>query len=145
MLQISRRGLLFSGAAIALVGTAGAAQASAGSVYLDLVSAGFIFGASGGEGTLTYGGRRYRLSMGGLSAGLTFGASGAKLIGTAYHLRRASDIQGVYTKLGAGAATPMGGDYQDLQNANGVTLRLRGHETGLMVNFDLSGMALSLA
>ena len=44
--------------------------------HSDLVlKGGWIIGASGGGGTLIFHGRRYPLSIGGLSAGLVFGAS----------------------------------------------------------------------
>lgn len=144
MQDITRRSLVFSGAALAAGGLATPALAAAGTVYLKIVSAGFIFGVSGGEGSLTFGGRTYGLSIGGLSAGLTAGIAGQELVGTAYHLRSARDIEGVYTRVGANASLPRGSAFQDLANVNGVTIRLRGRQTGFMISFDLSGMTLGL-
>jgi len=144
MQNITRRGLVVSGAALAVGALATPVQAATGSVYLKIINAGFIFGVSGGEGTLSFGGRQYGLAIGGLSAGLTAGLAGQELVGTAYHLRSARDIEGVYTKVGADLSAPTGRAYVDLANVNGVSLRLRGRQTGFMISFDLSGLTLTL-
>jgi hypothetical protein len=144
MQDITRRSLVFSGAALAVGALATPVQAATGSVYLKIINAGFIFGVSGGEGTLTFGGRTYGLAIGGLSAGLTAGLAGQELVGTAYHLRSARDIQGVYSKVGVNASAPSGRAYVDLANVNGVTLRLQGRQTGFMISVDLSGLTLTL-
>ena len=49
-----------------------------GDVYVRVVRVGFILGAGGGEGNLTYGGRVYPFSVSGISIG-TIGASSADL------------------------------------------------------------------
>ena len=103
------------------------------------------FGASGGSGVLTFEGRQYRLSVGGISAGATIGASGADLVGTASHLHSAADIQGIYSAVGAGLSVAGGRQAARLSNANGVILRLRGRQIGFMFSLDLSGMQISLA
>jgi hypothetical protein len=148
MNAISRRGFIIAGGlasgGAALWGATTPAQAATGSVSLRILSAGFIFGGTGGEGVLSFHGRRYPLTVGGVSVGATFGASGADLYGTASHMRRPDDIAGVYSKLNAGVAAGTGEEYSELVNQNGVVLRLRGRETGLMVSLDLSGMALSI-
>jgi hypothetical protein len=51
------------------------AQADSGRIQFTVVKAGVVIGGSGGSGTLTFKGRRYPLSIGGLSYGFTFGAS----------------------------------------------------------------------
>ena len=144
MSAITRRRFVTLTGAAALTGLAAPASAASGYVQLKIVSAGFIIGATGGEGVLTFGGRRYQLSIGGVSAGATIGASGARLHGTATGLRRASDIAGVYSKVGAGMAAVHGEQAAELVNANGVHLRLQGRETGLMLSLDLSGMAIGI-
>jgi hypothetical protein len=144
MIEISRRSLVLSGAVAALAAFKTPAEAAAGTIYLKIVSAGFIFGVTGGDGVLTFGGRRYPLSIGGLSAGLTAGLAGTELVGTVRHLRTAADIQGVYSKFGVNASLPSGSSYQDLANPNGVSMRLQGRQTGFMISVDLSGMTLAL-
>ena len=44
-----------------------AAMADSGKIHIRIVKAGFVIGGSGGSGTLTFHGRRYPLSIGGIS------------------------------------------------------------------------------
>jgi lipid-binding SYLF domain-containing protein len=113
-------------------------------VYFEVVKAGFIVGVGRGSGTLVFNGRRYPLSVGGLSFGATIGASKTELIGTAYNLRQASDIAGTYTAVGAGVAVAGGGSSIRLQNARGVVLDLRGRNIGLEISANVSGVEISL-
>jgi hypothetical protein len=119
-------------------------QAQSGRVYIELVRAGFIVGVTGGSGTLTYAGKRYPLSIGGVSVGATIGASKVVLVGTARNLRGPRDIAGVYSAAGAGASVIRGARSASLRNANGVILDVRGRETGLEFSIDLSGMTISM-
>jgi hypothetical protein len=144
MKDITRRGLIVSGAAVATGALLSPAEAATGSIALRIVSAGFIFGLSGGSGVLTFQGVQYPLSIGGISAGATIGASGADLVGTASHIHRPQDIQGIYSAVGAGLAIAGGRTAAQLVNANGVVLRLRGRQMGFMFSLDLSGMNISL-
>ena len=105
---------------------------------------GWFIGASGGSGTLTFRGRRYPLSIGGLSAGLVFGASQTYLTGTVSNIRGPADVAGVYGAAGAGAAIGVGAGAIILSNDKGAVLTMQGRQTGLMVNADLSGLAISL-
>jgi hypothetical protein len=93
---------------------------------------------------LTYQGRRYPLSVGGLSYGFTFGASETRFHGTVSNIRRPSDISGIYAQAGAGAAAVKGAQAVVLTNQNGAVLQLVGEQTGLIVSLDLSGLALGL-
>ena len=145
MMQITRRGLIVSGAVLATTGSLlSPAEAATGSVALHIVSAGFIFGLSGGSGVLSFRGIQYPLSIGGISAGATIGASGADLIGTASNMHQPRDIEGVYSAIGAGLAIAGGRSAAQLSNARGVVLRLRGRQVGFMFSLDLSGMSISL-
>ena len=144
MTNITRRGLIVSGAALATGALLTPAEAATGSVSLNIVSAGFIFGMSGGSGLLTFQGAQYPLTIGGISAGATIGASGADLVGTASRLRNVTDIEGIYSAVGAGVAVAGGRSAITMTNANGVTLRLRGRQIGFMISFDLNGMSISL-
>jgi len=134
-------------AALALligVGQPSAAHADSGTIRISVVKGGWFIGASGGSGTLVFHGRRYPLSIGGLSAGLVFGASQTQLTGIVSNIRRPSDVAGVYGAAGAGAAVGRGVGSIVLTNEKGAVLRLQGRQTGLMVNADLSGLAISL-
>jgi len=124
--------------------SAGPGLAATGTVYIEIAKAGFIVGIGGGRGTLVFQGRRYPLSVGGLSFGATIGASKADLVGRAYNLRRVSDIAGTYTAVGAGVAAGGGASSVRLQNAKGVVLDLRGRTIGLELNANVSGVEINL-
>ena len=131
----------------ALVGISAstAAMADSGKIHIRIVKAGFVIGGSGGSGTLTFHGRQYPLSIGGLSYGFTFGASETNFYGTVSNIRRPSDVAGVYGQAGAGAAVGRGGAQAVvLTNQNGAVLALSGRQAGLIGSADLSGLALSM-
>jgi opacity protein-like surface antigen len=128
----------------ALLAASASALADSGTVRISFVKAGWVIGGSVGSGTLNFRGRTYPLSIGGLSYGFTFGASTTELHGRVHNIRRPSDIEGVYGAGGAGAAVIRGPQAIILTNQKGATLELSGNQTGLMVNLDLSGMAVSL-
>lgn len=121
-----------------------AAKADSGIIRISVLKGGWFIGASGGSGTLTFRGRTYPLSIGGLSAGLVFGASQTELRGRVRNINRPSDVAGVYGAGGAGAALGRGVSALVLTNEKGAVLELSGRQTGLMVNADLSGLAISL-
>jgi hypothetical protein len=126
-----------------LAGSVSQSYAENGTVRLKITKVGFIVGVGGGSGTLTFQGRQYRLSVGGVSAG-TIGAAGADLVGTASNLRTAADIVGTYSALSAGVAVAGGGKAATLQNAKGVVLRLQGRQVGFEASLSLSGMTISM-
>ncbi|MCX7313561.1 MAG: hypothetical protein NTV56_17970 [Alphaproteobacteria bacterium] len=130
--------------AIAAAGVSTAAQADVGSVRITILKGGWVIGASAGSGVLTFQGWRYALSIGGLSYGLVFGGSKTELVGRVSNIRRASDVAGVYGAAGAGVAAGAGARGIVLANPNGAVLELSGRQTGLMVNADLSGLAISI-
>jgi hypothetical protein len=121
-----------------------AAYADSGTVRISVIKGGWVIGASGGSGTLTFKGRQYPLSIGGLSYGLVFGASQADLRGRVRNIRRPSDVAGVYAAAGAGLAVGGGARAIVLTNQKGAVLELSGRQAGLMANADLSGLAISL-
>ena len=138
-----RAGLI---ALMALVGAslAPAAYADSGTIRISVLKAGWIFGASGGSGILTFHGQHYALSVGGVDWGFVFGASQTSLHGTVRNISRPSDVAGVYGAGGVGAAVVRGVRGIVLTNQKGAVLELSGTQTGLMVNADFSGLAISL-
>jgi lipid-binding SYLF domain-containing protein len=128
----------------ALLAAALPARADSGTVCISFIKAGWVIGGSVGSGTLTFRGRTYRLSVGGMSYGLTFGGSSTELVGRATNIFRASDIEGVYGAGSAGAAVIRGAQAVVLTNQKGAVLHLSGRQTGLIVSLDLSGRALTL-
>ena len=133
-------------ALIALTGASlsSAANADTGRVQLSVLKAGWFLGGSGGSGTLVFKGKQYPLSVGGVSGGLVFGASQTNLSGRVSNIRRPSDVAGVYGAVGAGAAVVAGARVITLRNEKGALLQLQGQQAGLMVNLDVSGMAIAL-
>jgi hypothetical protein len=129
--------------AVVAVGASTAARADSGTIRISVLKGGWFIGASGGSGTLTFHGRQYPLSIGGLDLGLVFGASQTYLSGLVTNIYRPSDVAGVYGAGGAGAAVGRGVRAIVLTNEKGAVLQLSGRQTGLMVNADLSGLAIS--
>jgi len=142
---VTRRSLLLSGAGLATAAFVVPAEAASGSVSLHIASAGFIFGVTGGSGTLTFRGQQFPLNVGGISAGALIGVSATDLVGNAYNLHSPGDIAGIYSAVGAGMAMAGGRSTAQLSNANGVRLRLHGRQVGFSFSIDLSGMSISLA
>ena len=139
----------FRAAVFALIAFAGcvassASRADEGFVQLVIYKAGWIIGGSGGSGSLTFRGRTYSLSTGGLDYGLVFGGSKTVLRGRVSNIFRASDVAGVYGAAGAGLAVGRGARAIVLSNQKGAVLELAGHQVGLMANVDLSGLAITL-
>ena len=120
------------------------AYADSGKMTLTVYKAGWVLGGSGGSGKFTFRGRTYQLEVGGIDYGRVFGASKTVLNGRVSNIRRASDVEGVYGALGAGLAVIRGERSIVLRNQKGAVLELSGRQVGLMVNVDLSGLALNI-
>ena len=131
-------------AALAGVSISTTASADTGSIRFSVLKAGIVVGGSGGSGSMTFKGRSYPISIGGLSYGFTFGASQTDFRGRVSNIRRAQDVAGVYAAAAAGAAVGRGAQAIVLTNQNGAVLTLTGRQAGLIVSADLNGMAVSL-
>ncbi|MBV9347058.1 MAG: hypothetical protein JOZ70_12300 [Pseudolabrys sp.] len=145
-MRVSRsiRAALVALTAIVAAGAAVPAKADSGTIRFNVLKAGWVIGGQGGSGTLIYKGRSYPISIGGLSYGLTFGASDTQFTGTVTNIRRPSDVAGVYGAGGVGAAAGRGVQAIVLTNANGAVMRLTGRQAGLIVSADLSGLAITM-
>ena len=122
MNAITRRSLILSGRrARRRFASLAPAEAATGSISISIASAGFIFGATIGNGALRFQGTDFRLRIGGISAGAIIGASATDLVGTAYHLHQPADIEGIYSAIGAGMSVAGGRSVAQLhQFARGV-------------------------
>ena len=138
------RAAIIALAALAGLSLSTAANADTGSIRFSVLKAGLVVGGSGGSGSMTFKGRTYPISIGGLSYGFTFGASQTEFRGRVTNIRRAQDVAGVYAAAGAGAAVGGGAQAIVLTNQNGAVLTLSGRQAGLIVSADLNGMAVSL-
>jgi hypothetical protein len=139
---------MLRGALIALIALLGVglqdARADTGNVVLTIFKGGWIIGGSAGHGTLTFRGKSYPLSVGGIDYGLVFGGSKTVLSGRVSNISRASDVAGVYAAAGAGLALGKGVRGMVLTNQKGAVLELSGKQVGLMANADLSGLAITM-
>ncbi|WP_159010580.1 hypothetical protein [Bradyrhizobium sp. S69] len=140
-LSSAARAVLF---VLALLAGSSAARADEGAVTLIIFKAGWFFGGSAGTGVMTFHGKTYGLSAGGIDYGLVFGGSQTTLNGRVRNIRRAEDIAGVYAAAGAGVALGAGVRGILLTNQNGAILELSGKQVGLIANLDLSGLAITL-
>ncbi len=84
------------------------ARADSGTVHIRFLKAGWVIGGTVGAGTLTFRGRTYPLSIGGLSYGLTFGGAVTNLRGRVSNIFDPRDVAGVYGAGAAGAAVIRG-------------------------------------
>ncbi len=125
------------------VATPSQARPAAGVVHLHIVKAGLVIGVGGGNGVLTYRGRRYGLTVNGLGIG-SLGVASVDLVGSASNLRGPASIVGTYGGPGAGATFVDGTQVATLQNGNGVVLRLQGRQTGFQLSLGLDGLTISL-
>jgi hypothetical protein len=105
---------------------------------------GFIVGVGGGQGVLTFRGKRYPFTVSGMSVGFTIGASTSKFVGRALNLRGPGDLAGSYAAGGAGGALAAGAGGVQLQNANGVILQLSGPRVGLEASAAVGGVTITM-
>ena len=131
-------------ALLAIVSLSSVGYADEGTVMLTIYKAGWIIGGSGGSGSLYFQGRYYPLLTGGLDYGLVFGGSKTVLYGRVSNIWSPSDVAGVYGAAGAGLAVGAGARAIVLTNQKGAVLELSGRQVGLLVNLDLSGLAITL-
>ena len=133
MKSVTRRSLIATGAAFATGAALSPAEAATGSVAIRIFSARFYPRGLRREWRVDFEGAQYPLSVGGVSAGATIGASGTDLIGVAHHLHDVHDIEGIYSAVGAGLSIAGGRQAARLANARGVLLRLKGRPGRLHV------------
>jgi len=100
-------------------------------------------GFSWGGGTLTYQGKRYPVSVDGLSVG-SVGIARATASGSVYNLKSLDDFNGTYTAVGAGAAVAGGGSISTMQNQNGVRVTLRATTKGIKFTLGAAGVSMHI-
>jgi hypothetical protein len=115
---------------------------STGTVSIRQVQVAFIGSGAIGGGTLTYRGRKYPITVGGLGIG-GIGASRLDARGTVYGLKRLEDFSGAYVQLRQGwAVGDQGGGRLWLSNGKGVTLRLATRRRGLQLTMGADGVVI---
>jgi hypothetical protein len=106
------------------------------------VSAGI--GYSWGSGTLTYKGVKYPITVSGLSAGATAGATTITASGSVYNLSKLADFDGNYTSVGTGATVGGGAGVVTMKNQNGVVIDSVSTTQGLKLSLDAAGVKIKL-
>jgi hypothetical protein len=101
-------------------------------------------GFTWGSGTLIYQGKRYPLSVSGVSLA-SVGAAGYTAAGSVYGLKSPHDITGVYTAVAAGATLGGGGDFSAMRNQNGVVIQMTATTEGLSLTLAAEGMKIAVA
>src|SRR5689334_17121026 len=139
-----RIGLISLTVLAALIGAPSPSMAITGTVRVTVAKGGFIVGAGGGKGILTFRHRNYPFTVQGLSVGLTAGASINKLVGRAEYINELSDFAGTYNVVGAGGALIGGVGGVQLRNGKGVTITLQGPKGGLELSANVTKVVISL-
>ncbi len=123
---------------------ADAVKKPSGEVTIDETQFGFIIGGSTGGGELTFKGKKYPFKIGGLSVGANVGISKMAAVGEVYDLKEVSKFPGTYTKLDASVALGGGVGGLQMQNENGVIMRLESRTQGLQFNLGMSGVKVTM-
>ena len=100
-------------------------------------------GYSWGEGTLSYKGKKYPVSVDGLSVG-SVGATSIKATGKIYHLAKLEDFDGTYTAGAAGATIGGGAGAATMKNQNGVVINMTATTKGVSISLAAAGVSLSV-
>lgn len=109
-------------------------QKKSGEVTIDQVQVAFLISGNLGGGTLTYKGKTYNFTIGGLGVG-GIGASSIQATGIIYNLDRLEDFPGAYgqARMGYAAGNLSSGDLW-LQNNKGVYMYLKAKRQGLALS-----------
>src|SRR5947199_6598248 len=95
-------------------------------------------GFSWGNGTLTYQGKDYPVSVNGLSLGKV-GIIGTTASGEVYNLKKIGDFDGHYNAAGVGLTVAGGGSAAAMKNQNGVRVVVNSTNRGVDVTIGGSG------
>jgi hypothetical protein len=100
-------------------------------------------GFSWGGGTLTYDGKKYPISVNGLSA-LDVGASKYSASGTVKNLKTLKDIEGTYVAGELGATVAGGASVSSMKNDKGVVIEFNTTRAGLQFTLAPKGATIKL-
>ena len=101
-------------------------------------------GYSWGSGTLTYKGVKYPITVSGLTAGASAGATAITASGSVYNLKKLGDFDGNYTAVGTGATVGGGASVVTMKNQNGVVIDSVSTTQGLKLSLDAGGVKIAV-
>ena len=141
--NLTPKWLLALGCAAVFSVALAADPAPSGTVTLTSKAVALGVGVSWGDGTLTFGGKKYPFSVEGLSVA-DLGVSNITSSGEVFNLKNAADFSGNYVAAEAGIAVAGGPTDQILKNQNGVVLRLHGTQSGARLTLAAQGVKLTI-
>jgi hypothetical protein len=100
-------------------------------------------GYTWGKGILIFEGKHYPLKVDGLSV-VHVGVSHYTASGTVYNLTKASDINGVYAAVSAGAAVAGGASATAMKNSKGVLIQMAATHMGINFSLAAKGVTITL-
>jgi hypothetical protein len=101
-------------------------------------------GFSWGHGTLIFHGKRYPVTVSGVSLG-SVGADGYTAAGSVSGLKALRDIDGVYTSVSVEGAVAGGAGVTALKNQHGVVIQMTSTNQGLNLTLAAEGVKIALA
>ena len=114
-----------------------------GRITFEATSIGVGVDISWGNGTFSFHGQQYPISIQGLGlAGV--GISQVNAVGDVYNLKNAADVAGTYVGITGGIAIAGGPKGILAQNQNGVVIDLRATQQGVSFNLGANGFTVSM-
>src|SRR5208337_2562890 len=143
-IRLGIKGIAIAGALALFVASAYADKAPDGTVEFSGGSVAAGIGYSWGNGTLTYKGVKYPITVSGLSAGASAGATATTASGSVYNLAKIEDFDGNYTAAGTGATVGGGASVVTMKNQNGVVIDSVSTTQGLKLSLDAGGVKIKV-
>jgi hypothetical protein len=137
-------GIAIAGALALFVASAHGDKAPDGSVEFSGGSVAAGIGYSWGSGTLTYKGVKYPITVSGLTAGASAGATAVTASGSVYNLAKIEDFDGNYTAVGTGGTVGGGASAVTMKNQNGVVIDSVSTTQGLKLSLDAGGVKIKV-
>ena len=100
-------------------------------------------GVQWANGTLSYKGKQYPVTVKGLSVG-DVGVTAMEASGKVFNLEKIDDFNGNYTALGGGLTAAGGGGVAAMKNQNGVTVELVATTQGVQIGVGGAGVDMTV-
>jgi len=143
MLRQSAVALLAAAALAATLAGPAAAEEPSGTIRIESTSVALGIGVTWGDGVLTYEGKEYHFSVSGLSV-VDLGVASVTASGEVYNLKSIDDFEGNYLAGEAGAVAGGGASIAEMQNQNGVVIKLDSTQTGAKLTLAAEGVNIDL-
>ncbi len=140
---VSRCALFLMVAVFATTAISGESRKPSGKVTIESRSIAVGVGVTWGDGKLTFKGKEYPFTIGGLTV-VDVGISRATAAGDVYDLTDVAKFAGTYAAAEAGFTLAGGMGGMTLRNAEGVIMHLRSTSRGARLQLGASGMTISL-